>query len=431
MIPSPQIKPYSVFEFTKIIEERLTTTSLLKNIVLIGEITKFTKHSSGHIYFTLTDKDTKSSSTKKAIVNCTFFTNANQGLDFIPKEGDEVQVTGSISMYAPSGSYSFNIRYMEKVGTGNLLLQKELLKKKLIVEGIIDPSKKKLLPYLPTTIGIVTSLTGAALQDILKQVEDRYPSINIWAINALMQGEGAPQSIVTALEEISKEEYNCDIILLSRGGGSSEDLAAFDSELVARAIFACPIPIISGIGHQVDHPISDDVADVAAATPTDAAKIALPIVHDLWQNLEKVELRLSQALKLKLNFSKEQLQKFYDKPYFIDPYCLVENYYRNIDDIDKRMQESFKAILDSKKQKLLDMIDIDILYKEKMQQIKMQFLSQKEKLEAFSPLATLKRGYSVAYQGGKILKHAKDTNFDENITIQLMDGSIETKLIKK
>ena len=423
-----QIKPYSIFELTKIIEDRLTNTTLLKNIVLIGEITKFTKHSSGHIYFTLTDKDLKNS-TKKAIVNCTFFNNANQGLRFNPKEGDEVQVTGSIAIYYPSGQYNFNIRWMEKVGIGNLLLQKELLKKKLIEEGVIDPTKKKNLPYLPTKIGIVTSLTGAALKDILKQVEDRYPNINILVINALMQGEDAPSSIANALEEIVKEQYKCDIIILSRGGGSTEDLAAFDHEIVARAIFNCPLPIISGIGHQIDHPISDDVADVAAATPTDAAKIALPIIQDLLNSLNNIELRLAQALKQKINFLKENLKRFSEKPYFQDPSYLIEDYYHNLDDIENRMNNGFRDILEYHKTKLTSLENLDNAYKQTIQNHKISFLRLQEKLDAFSPLATLKRGYSVTYQNGKILKRVEDASVKTNITIQLSNGTIETQLI--
>ena len=190
-----------------------------------------------------------------------------------------------------------------------MFLKIQELRQKLVREGVINPALRKKLPKLPQKIGIVTGMNTAALKDILKQASDRYSHVNILIAPAVMQGENSAESVSEALREISKEKYHCDVVILSRGGGSPEDLMPFSDEKVAQAIFDCSIPVISGIGHEIDHPISDDVADVAAATPTDAAKIALPIVNDLLLSLEGVEMRFNRIMNDKFKFFRAKTRR--------------------------------------------------------------------------------------------------------------------------
>ncbi|MDH5716032.1 MAG: exodeoxyribonuclease VII large subunit [Spirochaetia bacterium] len=424
-------KPLSVFQVTNIVEDRLVNFSGLKNIAVIGEITEYNKNmSSGHIYFTLCDKDIEKSGVKKAVLRCTFFKFNNRLLNFQPETGMEVLVTGSISVYYQGGVYNFNVRQIQKVGEGALLLRIEKLRKKLIEEGIINPGLRKKLPFLPKRIGIVTGLGTAALRDILKQVKDRYPNVEVLIAPALVQGELAAKSIASAIDEISLTKYKCDLIILTRGGGSIEDLMPFNEEIVAYAIYKCPVPVISAIGHQIDHPISDDTADIAAATPTDGAKIALPVISDIIENLNHFQKRLQSLTSLIFNSYKEKWTRLAEKSFFKDPAVLIENYYLLLDDLENKQREGFRHITDLFRQKLLDVIDIHYLFERFFQNSKHLYEKNSAKLDAFSPLGTLKRGYSITFQNGKILNEAEKINLNKSIEIKFYKGKLEATPVK-
>ena len=263
------------------------------------------------------------------------------------------------------------------------------------------------------------------MEDILKQVKERYPNVNLLIAPALMQGENAPNSITQAIKEIEKEKYSCDLIILSRGGGSTEDLMPFNDEEVARTIHECPIPVVSGVGHQIDHPICDDVADVQAATPTDAAKQSLPVINDFFIALDTVGKRLSASIERQLDLLREKFKRVSEKTFFTNPYVLLEEYYHRLDDLENKMMIAYQKKIHN----LIDMFkDLPVLFYLFGQYLnyKQTFFGRlEEKLMAFSPLATLKRGYNITYQRGQILKSIQQLKKDEEIRVRLFDGEFD------
>ena len=427
-IQDEPVRPLSVFEITRNIDQKISGQPGLTNVYVKGEIIDFkVQPASGHAYFTITDKDSDSSTNKKAILKCTFFRYTSQKISFTPKAGMEVLVNGSISLYYQGGQYNFNSREIIEIGLGRLMIKIQELKQKLVREGIINPANRKPLPEIPKKLGIVTGLGTAALKDILKQVQDRYPSINIVICPALVQGEEAPTSIVNAIQEISKPEWECDVIIVGRGGGSPEDLMAFNNEAVCRAIYSCPVPIISAVGHQIDHPISDDVADIAAATPTDGAKIALPVIAEKLESLAMLNRHMDNLLKNIFSVYQEKIRRIIEKPFYTNPELLIIEYYRMLDDQEARLQNALLRLIDKVKTRFSALADIGNIMEKNLMRYRHDFTQLYEVLSAYSPLATLKRGYAVAYKGHQIIKNIKEIQIDENISIRLHDGIIEAK----
>ncbi len=427
--PSQNEKPLSVFEVTQIIDKKLTGDSLLRNIAVAGELLDFKHHSSGHAYFTLTDK-TASDPKKKAVLKCTFFRFPAGKIGFTPKPGLEVIAIGSVGVYYQGGQYNFNAKHMIELGQGNLLLRVQELKNKLIAEGVINPSLRKPIPRLPRRIGIVTGLGTAALKDIFKQARDRYPHVEILVAPALVQGEEAPRSVAAALREITDPKWKCDLVIVGRGGGSMEDLMPFNDELVCRAIHESSIPVISAVGHQIDHPVCDDVADVAAATPTDGAKIALPVIEDLLHTLSLFEKRIDGLMKSRFDLYREKLKRMEEKPFYDNPAVLIDGYYQYLDDKENRLNDFFHRLLRDKKELFLNLPDIPSLM-ERYWRARFEELGRlKERLHAFSPLATLKRGFALVYQEGKIRRLASEIDREQDITIKMFDEELRAKPYK-
>jgi len=424
-IPDEQLRPLSVFEITRNIDQKITGQPGLTNVYVKGELIDFkVQPGSGHAYFTLTDKDSDTAATKKAILKCTFFRYTSQNMTFTPRPGMEVLVGGSISLYYQGGQYNFNSREIIELGLGRLMIKIQELKQKLIREGVIDPARRKPLPEIPRRLGIVTGLGTAALKDILKQVKDRYPAIDIVISPALVQGEEAPSSIVAALTELGNPKWGCDVIIVGRGGGSVEDLMAFNNEAVCRAIAACPVPVISAVGHQIDHPVSDDVADVAAATPTDAAKIALPVISEKLDNLEMLDRHLQNLLKNLFAMSRERLRRLAEKPFYDNPQLLIMEYYRMLDEKEGRLQNSLLRLIDSVKTRIGALPDIVGIMEKNLMRCRHDFTQAFEVLTAYSPLATLKRGYAVIYKNGQIVKNSGDIKPGDELSLRLHDGNV-------
>lgn len=424
---SENIEALTVEQLTNIIERQLKVPQL-QSIAVVGEVTGFRKQSSsGHIYFRLSDNKAGSSvpAHKVPVLNCSFFKfrQNNNTLTFNPRDGDEVVVVGSVDVYRAAGQYSFLVERMINVGEGTLLKRIEALKKKLIQEGVIDPQLRKPLPRLPRRLGIVTGARTAALSDILKQVRDRYPHVEIVLAPAVVQGQSAPASIAAALKEIAKPQYKCDVIIVGRGGGSLEDLMAFNDEMVARAIYECPLPVISGVGHQVDHLISDDVADVAAATPTDAAKKALPEIDQLMNAVQVTGNRLNQLLSSKLDLYRQKLDHLGSKPFYRDPGVLLQDAYRRIDDLEARALEAYRDKVYHSRDQLNNVPQIEYLLEKTLTGFKNRFSNTAARLEAFSPLATLKRGYSLTTQGDAIIRSVEQLDFKKKVRVKLGEGS--------
>lgn len=278
----------TVSALTKYIKRKFDVDPHLENIWIKGELSNVKIHTRGHIYFTLKDENARMQSV--------MFARQSERLPFKPENGMKVLVRGGISVYEPSGNYQLYAKEMQPDGVGALYLAYEELKKKLAGEGLFDDRYKKQIPAFPATIGVVTSPTGAAVRDVITTLKRRYPLVKVIVLPALVQGENASRSIVTHIEEANEKEI-CDVLIVGRGGGSIEELWAFNEEIVARAIFASNIPIISAVGHETDFTISDFVADIRAATPTGAAEIAVPHTTDLIERTKTAEVRMTRAMQ--------------------------------------------------------------------------------------------------------------------------------------
>ncbi len=419
-------KPYSVQQVTENLERLVLGSAELQGISVIGEITEYkVAEGSGHIYLTLKDKIPQVPDNRRAILNCTYFKGAQKPSGFALKPGIEVEVYGSLRLYMPRGAYNFNIQAIRKAGEGNLLAEIENRRRRLFAEGLMDPAKRRKLPLLPKRIGIVTGLGTAALRDILKQVLELHPGVEIVIAPALVQGDGAAASLIRALHEICKPEHGCEAVIIGRGGGSMEDLMAFNDEALCRAIAAAPIPVISAVGHQIDHPISDDVADLAAATPTDAAKQLLPDVAVLLEQLELGFRLLERHVLASLESARQRLQALLERPVYCDPAGLFQDRWQLLDDCSRRLSDALKERLQQAREQLHSLKDLALLFESRFALKKAALSPQAERLEALSPLATLQRGYSIVYQKGKIIRHPREVSYDDPLDLRLAGGELQ------
>lgn len=389
---------YSVSELTKYI--RVILDDSFPSIWVEGEISNLVLHSSGHIYFSMRDAN--------ASLKCAFFRRANEKLKFKLKDGMKVICFGSISVYEARGDYQLIIEDVEPKGIGALQLQFQQLKEKLHKEGLFDERHKVRIPFLPTRIGIVTSPTGAAIRDILNIARRRFSNVEIIINPVKVQGEGAKKEIAAAIRQFN-ELKNIDVMIVTRGGGSLEDLWPFNEEIVARAIYDSEIPVISAVGHEIDYTISDFVADFRAPTPSAAAELVIPKKEDLVNLINTATTRLKNSLTVKLNSLTEKLAALRDSYILRQPLNIIIQYEQKIDDLGK-----------------LAGIRIDHLVK--MRQESFKFLTGK--LESLSPLAILNRGYSITAKlpEGIIIKDASLLKKDDIIETKLGKGKFRSRV---
>jgi len=361
---------------------------------LEGEISNFVSASSGHWYFSL--KDAKSQ------IRCALFQAKKKNFTFVPENGIHVVLRGKISLYEPRGDYQFIADYMEPTGDGALRQAFELLKTKLNAEGLFAATHKKPLPALPKTIGVITSPTGAAIRDILSVLKRRFPAIRIIIYPSLVQGAQASQQLVQAIQTANKHNQ-CDVLVLARGGGSIEDLWPFNEEIVARAIFASTLPIISAVGHEIDFTIADFVADVRAPTPSAAAELISPDVQELLFSLQKHGNRLKQALQAILALNKNHLHNLSKS--LRHPGQRLQEYFQTLDELEQRLQRAWKNCMTHYHHQLRHLV---------------------RALDAISPLATLNRGYTILSQTEtqKIIYSCQEVRSGDKITAKLVDGNI-------
>lgn len=370
---------------------------ILNNIKIKGEISNFKHHSSGHMYMSLKD-DT-------GVIRAVMFKNSAMYLKFKPENGMQVIASGRVSVYERDGQYQLYINEMEQDGKGNLYEQFEKLKKQLEKEGLFDSSKKKPIPQYPKKIGVITAATGAAVRDIINILSRRYKAADVCLYPALVQGDGAAESIKTAIEYFNQNK-SCDVIIVGRGGGSIEDLWAFNEEVVARAIFESGIPIISAVGHETDFTIADFVADLRAPTPSAAAELAVPDGNELLEKLQTMDMRLLSAAKKILENRRLVLKLYADKQVLKNPTIKINEKAIYLDHLSKMFEGAAKHIFEKKKQQLGIIAS---------------------RMEGLSPLKTLSRGYSVVKNDeGKVVKTVSQVNSGENLTITVQDGEICT-----
>lgn len=414
---SPSARIFSVSEITRGIKRTLEGKAEFNNIWLKGEISNLTLHSSGHIYFTLKDED--------AVISATFFKYANKNLTFKLKEGMSVLALGSITVFEKRGSYQINVTMVKPEGMGELQKRIEELKQKLLKEGIFDPARKRPLPFLPQRLGIVTSPTGAAVRDIIKVALRRYPNIEIILAPAIVQGDDAPVSIARGIEELNRSVYRIDCIIAGRGGGSFEDLMPFNEEIVVRAFYNSRVPIISAVGHQVDHPLSDDAADAVAPTPSAAAELAIPVKRELVDEIDDHLARMNYIIANRISRLQTKLDGIGQLRVFRDPYEIVNQRELQLSELQGRVMACVKDSLSGGRNRLLSVPDIRMLMRNIIQNKKHAFVMALNSLDQLSPLAVLKRGYSVAMDESKrVIRSVTGTDVGNAVHLLLHDGSL-------
>jgi len=381
--------------FMKRVVEGQTT---LNDIWVKGEISNFKEHYSGHLYITLKDDG--------GVLKAVMFKSAAMGLTFSPEDGMKVLARGKIGVYEQSGTYQLYINEMTPDGVGELYVAYEQLKKKLEEEGLFDEKHKKPIPKYPERVGVVTATTGAAVRDIINVITRRYPRCEIIIYPSLVQGAGAKENIVEAIEYFNEHNL-CDTLIVGRGGGSIEDLWAFNEEIVARAIFASKIPIISAVGHETDFTIADFVSDLRAPTPSAAAEIAVPSALELSANIQGMSVRLKTA---EINLIKN-LRLYTEKLKPKNPQGLIDDMRQKTDNLVHAAENGFKLTF-SQKQKVISELS--------------------GKLDALSPLKVLQRGYAVAEnESGNVIKTVQDVNVGDNLSVTVSDGKIKCEVKEK
>lgn len=439
----------TVQALTKYIKRKFDVDPYLANIHVKGEISNFKQHSSGHMYFTLKDE--------KARILAVMFSSANKVLKFQPENGMNVLIQGQITVYEGSGQYQIYVKEMQPDGIGELYLAYEQLKAKLESEGLFAMERKRKIPQYPNTIGIITSPTGAAVRDIISTIKRRYPIGKMILHPALVQGENAAKSIADAIEKMNQME-KIDVLIVGRGGGSIEELWAFNEEIVARAIAHSHIPIISAVGHETDFTIADFVADLRAPTPTGAAELAVPHIEELMEKLLNRKSRLIRSTSEMIRHERKRLE-FLERSYvFKNPQRLYEQKMEHLDRLTNQLSREMKQKIQShfidftqlQKQFLRNQPKKQVEQgKEKYERLnnelqKQLMITLKDKqqefskvlmtLEALSPLKVMDRGYSLAYtENQQIIKSVNQIKKDDHIRVQVSDGNIicEVKEIGK
>lgn len=416
-------KPLSVSELNKKISNLLSSSLEFRSIWVKGEISNFNIAPSGHFYFSLKDSTSN--------LKCTFFQGRSQSYSGRPlKNGMEVLAQGNINVYEPRGEYSLNVFKVEEVGQGDIYLQVEKLKRELHAKGIFDPSKKRPIPKIPKTLGVATSPTGAAIEDIIRIATTHYPNINILISPCLVQGTEAPDSIVQAIEILNDPKWEVDVIIAGRGGGSYEDLMAFNTEKVVMAYYNSKVPIISAVGHEIDKVLSDYSADANAPTPTAAAKMAVPEIDSLLIYLDEITRRQELAIRHKIQYSRDRLTKISDKRTLSEPDQYILDRYQSLDDVLTRISLIGKSFVSSKREKLQVLERINFRMEQNLERKKNRLGIATERITNFSPLSTLSRGYAVARNKNKKVIHSyKDVKKDEPLEIILSQGKLEVKVI--
>lgn len=390
-------KVYTVCELTQ--EIRHLIESAFPAVWVEGEISGFKHHHSGHIYFNLKDSE--------AVIKAAFFSRFNRGIKFELKDGLQVVCFGKISVYGPRGDYQLYVERIEPKGVGALQLAFLQLKEKLFKEGFFDPSRKKPIPRFPGAVGVVTSPTGAAIRDILHIVNRRFRGTNVLLNPVRVQGEGAAEEIARAIGEMN-ELTDIDVLIVGRGGGSLEDLWAFNEEVVARAVFRSRIPVISAVGHETDWTICDWVADLRAPTPSAAAEIVVQNREDLEIRLGDFKTRLRNAMLNFLEVKEEALRGLQESYAFRQPLALINQYAQRLDELLRQLQNYLKNLIREKNQVFENWVG---------------------RLEALSPLAILGRGYSLTFNvKGDVVKEAGKIRIGEKLRTRLHRGWIDSQV---
>ena len=430
----------TVSALTKYIKYKFDKDPHLGRLYLTGEISNFRLRPT-HQYFSLKDEN--------AIISATMFQSAFKKIQFRPEEGMKVLVIGKVSVFEKSGQYQINIEHMEPDGVGALYLAYEQLKKKLEAEGLFSLPKKP-IPQFPKKIAILTSESGAVIQDIQTTVARRFPIVQLVLYPTVVQGVHAVNSILKNLDLVEQEDY--DVVIIGRGGGSIEDLWAFNEEPVVRRVAELSIPVISSVGHETDTTLIDFVSDMRAATPTAAAEIATPVLMEIHQQLRNLQTRLEQALSRQLQIKRERMQALANASIFQNPERIYQVYQQRVDQLEMRLQQMMQQSVQNKRQQLLknqhrlelgspsrrvqtEKQALQYLAKrleqaqgQLMKDKKQQFQRAIQQLDLLSPLKIMNRGYGILQQEETIIKSVDQLEVNQELTIQLVDGTVRSKV---
>lgn len=389
-------EPITVTALNKYIKNIVDNDEFLGMVYIRGEISNFKSHYTGHLYFTLKDET--------SLIKCVMFKTYTSNLNFTPKDGMSVVILGSVSVFERDGIYQIYVKGMEMDGVGALYAEYERLKSKLTEEGLFDENKKKKIPMLPKSIGVITSKTGAVIRDIINVTTRRFPNVNIKLYPASVQGKGAAETIVNGLKYFNQAR-NVDVIIVARGGGSLEDLWPFNEEITARAIYESNIPVISAVGHETDFTIADFVADLRAPTPSAAGELAVPELNELIWKLGNIRKKMCLLLTQKLELMKNKYYSLMNSKVLKNPYDVLQQKTLTV--------EKFES-------ELISNITI------KIKDDKLKLIKIASSLDALSPLKTLARGYSIIEDKNKnVITSVKEIKKDDIVSIVLADGSKE------
>lgn len=414
-------KYITVSQLTRYIKYKIDNDINLNEVFLKGEISNFKAHSRGHFYFTLKDEGSR--------INAIMFASSTKKIKFMPADGMKVLVTGKISVFEANGGYQIYVSDMLEDGVGNLYVAFEQLKKKLELEGLFDPSKKKTIPKIPKRVGVVTAPTGAAIKDIISTIKRRWPLTEIILFPALVQGEMAADDIVKQIK--LSDSYNLDTLIVGRGGGSIEDLWPFNEEIVARAIYDCKTPVISAVGHEIDFTIADFVADLRAPTPTGAAEMAVPQYSDIINYLGQLNIRANSAINNKIKNYRQKLNSIQNRNIFKNPMVIYQAKEMVFDALFERLKFSIKNIFNDREKRLLTIKNSYVLKNpyQLLDKKANKYLQIVSKLETLSPIKTLQRGYTFTKKDGKVVTSSKNVKKDDILDIEFTDGMVKTKVI--
>ena len=383
----------TVGALTRYIKYKFDNDANLQNIAIKGEISNFKRHSRGHFYFTIKDEESR--------ISAIMFASQTKSVQFEPIDGTKVLVRGRISVFPSTGNYQIYVDEMIEDGVGNLYALYEKLKADLKKEGLFDIEHKKPIPKLPKRIGVITAPTGAAIRDIISTINRRYPICEVILFPSLVQGKEAKDDIVKNIK--LADTYDLDTLIVGRGGGSIEDLWAFNEEIVARAIYECNTPVISAVGHEIDFTIADFVADKRAETPTGAAEIAVPSKEDLLKLISQLEIRSSKNMNNILDTNKKILDKIKASYILSNPMSIYEIKEQKLDNLIDKSNTIINLYMNNKNNKYTNLIN---------------------KLSVLNPLNTLKRGYSITKIDNKVISNVKDVKVNDTLNIKVSNGEI-------
>lgn len=412
-------KYITVSQLSRYLKFKFDNDNNLANIFLKGEISNFKLHTRGHLYFTIKDENSR--------INAIMFASQANKLNFMPSDGMKIMVTGRVSVYEATGGYQIYVEDMIQDGVGNLYIEYEKLKKKLASEGLFDASKKKKIPKFPETIGIITAPTGAAIKDILSTIKRRWPITKTILFPSLVQGDSAAPEIVAQIKKA--EEYPLDVLIVGRGGGSIEDLWCFNDEEVARAIYECPIPIISAVGHEIDFTIADYVADLRAPTPTGAAEMSVPNQTDFYNYMRQINLRLHKAMKNYLEVSQEKLDNLRNSYILKNPISMYQIKEQKFDTLYEKLCLVMKNRIQNEENGLTSKVEkLPLFITHLLERNQNKYVSLLNKLEILNPLLTIKRGYSITKMNDKVITSTLQVNKNDSLEVELQDGLLLTRV---